>query len=59
MKPLHEKYKFTLQDRIDLITLMYQDHSYTVDEIVLRLRYSREFVEHVIEKANSKIIEKK
>jgi hypothetical protein len=54
-----KQYKFTFHDRVELITRMYQDHSYTVDEIVQRLRYSREFVETVIQKVNSKIIEKK
>ena len=53
------KYKFTFQDRVDLVTRMYQDHGYTVDDIVLRLRYPKELVEHIVSKFNLKLGTKK
>ena len=44
------KYQSTVEFRINLVTRMYQDHGYDIDEIVLRLRYTRESVEAIITK---------
>jgi hypothetical protein len=52
------KYAFTTQDRINLITRMYQDHGFGVDEICLRLRYPKETVEEIIRIYNLKHGEK-
>lgn len=46
------KYQSTIGFRINLITRMYQDHGYDIDEIVLRLRYTRESVESIIKEYN-------
>jgi hypothetical protein len=46
------KYVASDKTKIDLITRMYQDHGYTVDEICSRLRYSEELVLHIIKKCN-------
>ena len=46
------KYQSTVEFRVNLITRMYQDHGYNIDEIVLRLRYTRESVEAIIKKCN-------
>jgi hypothetical protein len=46
------KYHSTVEFRVNLITRMYQDHGYDIDDIVLRLRYPRELVETIIEKYN-------
>lgn len=40
----------TITTKVDLIKRMYTDHGYTVEDIVLRLRYPLEFVEEVIKK---------
>ena len=46
------KYEFTARLNLDLITRMYRDHGYTVDEICLRLRYPEEKVQELIRKYN-------
>ena len=46
------KYQFTVRPRVDLITRMYQDHGFNVDEICLRLRYPKEAVENIIKRYN-------
>lgn len=46
------KYQFTVVPKMELITRMYQDHGYNVEEICLRLRYPRETVITIIEKNN-------
>lgn len=44
------KYEFTTQANAYIVSHMYQDHGYTVEEICLRLRYSEEAVENIIRK---------
>ena len=46
------KYQFTVKPNINLVTRMYQDHGYNVDEICSRLRYPEEAVENIIKKYN-------
>jgi len=46
------KYDFTVRLNVDLITRMYRDHGYTIDEICLRLRYPEGKVEELIRKCN-------
>lgn len=46
------KYQFAVRPKIDLVTRMYQDHGYSVDEICLRLRYPKETVETIIKGYN-------
>jgi hypothetical protein len=46
------KYDFTIKPRVDLVTRMYQDHGYDLDEICLRLRYPVQIVEEIIKKNN-------
>ena len=46
------KYQFIVKPRVDLITRMYQDHGFTVDDICLRLRYPEQTVKNVIETHN-------
>jgi hypothetical protein len=52
------KYQFTVEDKINLIVRMYQDHGYTVEEICSRLRYTEETVELIIRTQNLKHGEK-
>ena len=52
------KYQSNVQIKLDLVTRMYQDHGFTVDEICLRLRYSEEMVEAIIRKLDLKHGEK-
>ena len=46
------KYHFTVEPRIDLVTRMYQDHGFDVNEICLRLRYPEDTVKNIITKYN-------
>jgi hypothetical protein len=46
------KYHFTVEVKANLVTRMYQDHGYDIDEICLRLRYPKEVVEALIKKCN-------
>jgi hypothetical protein len=46
------KYELTAQANAYIVSRMYQDHGYTVDEICLRLRYPAETVEAIIKKCN-------
>ena len=46
------KYHFTVKPRIDLVTRMYQDHGFDIDEICLRLRYPEDTVKNIITKYN-------
>jgi hypothetical protein len=46
------KYELTAQANAYIVSRMYQDHGYTVDEICLRLRYPVETVETIIKKHN-------
>ena len=52
------KYHFTVEDRVNLIRRMYQDHGFDIDEICLRLRYPEETVKQIIEKYKLKYGEK-
>jgi hypothetical protein len=52
------KYQFTVEVKAYLVSRMYQDHGYTVDEICLRLRYPSEIVEALIKKHDLKHGEK-
>jgi len=52
------KYQFTVKPNVHLISRMYQEHGYTVEEICLRLRYQKEDVEDLIGKFNLKYGEK-
>lgn len=44
------KYEFTVQANANIVSRMYTDHGYTVEEIYLRLRYPPESIEHIITK---------
>jgi len=46
------KYQSTVKFKIELVTRMYQDHGFDVDDICLRLRYSKEMIEGIIKKYN-------
>ena len=46
------KYQSTVETKIDLVTRMYQDHGFDIDEICLRLRYPEETVKNIIKKYN-------
>jgi hypothetical protein len=46
------KYEFAIQANAYIVSRMYQDHGYSVEEICLRLRYPAEAVELVIKKFN-------
>lgn len=52
------KYQFTSKPNAYLVSRMYQDHGYTIQEICLRLRYPEEAVEFLIKKYNLKHGEK-
>lgn len=41
-----------METRINLVTRMYQDHGFDIDDICLRLRYPKETVEYIIKKYN-------
>lgn len=40
----------TVSLRVDLVTRMYQDHGFEIEEIHLRLRYPIDMIEKTIEK---------
>ncbi len=42
--------KYTFKLNIALILRMYQDHGYTVEDIVLRLRYPNNLVQEIVHK---------
>ena len=46
------KYQFTVVPRVDLITRMYQDHGFDIEEICIRLRYPEQTVKNIVEKHN-------
>lgn len=52
------KYEFTITANAYMVSRMYQDHGYTVEEICLRLRYPKEAVEYIIRKHDLKNGEK-
>lgn len=52
------KYQFAVKINPAIITRMYQDHGYTVEEICLRLRYPETMVEEIIKRYNLKHGEK-
>jgi len=52
------KYEFTFGANAYIISRMYQDHGYTIEEICLRLRYSEETVKNIIHKFELKHGEK-
>jgi hypothetical protein len=52
------KYEFTAQANANVVSRMYQDHGYSVEEICLRLRYPQDAVENIIRKFDLKHGEK-
>jgi len=46
------KYNITVQANAYIVSRMYSDHGYTVEEICLRLRYAPDVVETIIKKFN-------
>jgi hypothetical protein len=52
------KYQFEIKLNPDIISRMYQDHGYTVEEISLRLRYPEPIVEELIKRYDLKHGEK-
>jgi len=48
------KYQTTTRLNLALVTRMYQDHGYTIEEICSRLRYPETLVEAFIKKYNLK-----
>ena len=46
------KYEFTVKANAYIVSRMYQDHGFTVEEICQRLRYPTEAVEKIIKKFN-------
>ena len=46
------KYEFTVQANAYIVSRMYTDHGYTVEEICFRLRYPPDAVETIIKKFN-------
>lgn len=48
------KYQFAVKLNPNMVTRMYQDHGYTVDEICLRLRYPESMVQEFIKRNNLK-----
>jgi len=52
------KYEFTVKANAYIVSRMYQDHGFTVEEICLRLRYSPEAVELIIKEFNLEYGEK-
>lgn len=44
------KYELTIQANAYIVSRMYQDHGYTIEEICLRLRYPQHAVETIVEK---------
>jgi hypothetical protein len=46
------KYEFTATANAYIVSRMYSDHGYTVEEICLRLRYPQDAVETIIKKHN-------
>lgn len=52
------KYQFEIKLNPDIISRMYQDHGYTVEEISLRLRYPEPIIEELIKRYDLKHGEK-
>lgn len=52
------KYQFEIKLNPDIISRMYQEHGYTVEEICLRLRYPASIVEELIKRYDLKHGEK-
>ena len=52
------KYQFEIKLNPDIISRMYQDHGYTVEEISLRLRYPEPIVKELIKRYDLKHGEK-
>lgn len=52
------KYQFEVKLNSDIISRMYQEHGYTVEEICLRLRYPELMVEEIIKRYDLKHGEK-
>lgn len=52
------KYEFYFKANANVISRMYSDHGYTVEEICFRLRYAQDEVEFIIKKFDLKHGEK-
>jgi hypothetical protein len=52
------KYQFEVKLNPAIIARMYQEHSYTVEEICLRLRYPEPLVQEIIKRYDLKYGEK-